>query len=119
MASYQTRNLLPLAVRRTTMELVNLVMSEKVFRDDGSFETIEDYVETRARVITLTSSEIQRLRENGITINSGFSISIIGELATVPDYILLVGSQVLRVVSYTFEAGVSIMLADALPGVTD
>lgn len=116
-SDFQTRNLAPYAITRTTMEKITLVFSDKVFKDDGSFETLDDMQEISARVIALTSAEIQRLVEGGVTINSGVSISLVGELAKVPDYIILTGSELMRIIRYTFEQGVSVMVCDMLPGV--
>lgn len=78
---------------------------------------MEDPQEVRARVIDLQPSDIQRLEKDGITINAGKSISIVGKLLKVPDYIILPGSELMRAVNYTFKEGVSILIADSLPGV--
>lgn len=115
MANEQTRNLAPYAFTRTTMKLIKLIYSDKTFKDDGSFETVEQEVETKVRLIALTSSEIQRLFESGVTISNGVSISLVGELTRLPDY-LKDGEQLYRVVSYTFEQGASVMTCSMLSG---
>ncbi len=119
MANEQTRNLLPYAITRTTMKLITFMFSEKVFQDDGSFQLVENPRDIKARIISLTSSELQRLRESGITINSGISVAINEELTQVPDYLILPGSEFFRVISFTFEEGVSVMTCDELPGVEE
>lgn len=114
----QTRQLLPFAIQRTTMEEITLVFSDKTFQDDGSFilDPLDEQV-VKARIIALTSNELQRLRDGGVTINEGVSVSVIGELVQVPDYVKFEIDQIYRVVRYTFEQGVSIMIVDTLPGV--
>lgn len=114
---YQTRNLMPYAISRTTMNEITLVFSDKVFQDDGSFiRENETFLEYPARVIDLQPLEIERLREEGITLHSGINISVVGELATVPDYAIFEGDEVYRVIKMTPKQGVTIMLADMLPG---
>ena len=113
--SYQTRNLLPYSIRRTTMDVVFLVYSEKVFNDDGTFERVENEVEFFARVIDLQPFEIQRLKEGGITLNTGKSVSIPIEILNTPDFIKF-KNELYRVIQFTPREGATILLVDSLPG---
>lgn len=99
------------------MRDIILVFSDKTFENDGSFDLTTTETPIRARVIDLQPSDIQRLQEGGITINQGISISVIGELEKVPDYVKLEVDEIFRVVSYTFREGVSVMIVDTLQGV--
>ena len=116
MANLQTRNLFPYAIQRTTMEEITFAYSEKSFKDDGSFELEPEYEAVKARLITLTLKDIQRLQEGGITIEKGISVSVVNELTRIPDFIIREGEEIYRVVSYTFREGVSVLVCDSLPG---
>ena len=117
MSNFQTRNLLPYAITRASMDLVELVYSEKNFLDDGSFERIEnpESLEYSARVIDLQPLEIQRLQEGGITLNKGKNISIPFQLEQSPDFIKF-KNEILRVIQFTPSEGSTVFLVDSLPG---
>lgn len=110
--SYLTRDLLPLALSRASGESVVLITKQVVAEGDGSYSVTPAETTALARVVALTSSEIQRLQDKGITVNQGFSISIPSELSKAPDQVVRADGSVLKVVRYTIEEGASVMIAD-------
>lgn len=112
-----TRNLLPYAIGRNTVETVILVtlLPQESAADDGSFSFYKEEIQTTARVVALTSSEIQRLREAGITLNQGFSVALVGERQKAPDQVIRADGTLLKVKAYTIEEGASVFLCDMPP----
>jgi len=112
-----TRDLLPYAIGRNVTETVVLVtlLAQESVNDDGSYSFYKEQIEAEARVVGLTSSEIQRLREAGITLNQGFSVALTGELTKSPDQVQRANGLLLKVVAYTIEEGASVFLCDAAP----
>lgn len=112
-----TRDLLPYAIGRNVVEKVVLItlLSQPSADDDGSFTFYKEEIEADARVVALTSSEIQRLRESGITLNRGFSVALVGERQKAPDQVQRADGTLLKVTAYTIEEGASVFLCDAPP----
>lgn len=110
-----TRNLLPYAVGRNAVEAVVLITlyAQESAADDGSMSFYKEELQTNARVVALTSSEIQRLREAGITLNRGFSVALVGEKQKAPDQVQRADGTLLKVMAYTIEEGASVFLCDA------
>ena len=112
-----TRNLLPYAVGRNTVEVVVLItlIAQASPADDGSTSWYKEEVQARARVVALTSSENERLREAGITLNQGFSVALVGERQKAPDQVQRANGVLLKVKAYTIEEGASVFLCDMPP----
>lgn len=113
-----TRNLLPYAITRARMSLAIFNFSEKVFNNDGSFTLNKTFEEIQSRIIELQPSDIQRLRENGVTITEGISVSIDRQLLTVPDSIEF-NNKIYKVVSYTISEGASTFTGGIASGVLE
>lgn len=110
-----TRDLLAFAVARSRTETVTLVTlspSQSVSKD-GSYSFFKEEVSALARVVPLTSSEIERAAMAGITLNQGFSVAVSGELTKSPDQVIRANGQLLKVIRYTIEEGSSVFLCDA------
>ena len=112
-----TRDLLSYAIGRNVVETVTLItlLAQESAADDGSFSFYKEEVRAKARVVALTSSEIQRLREAGITLNQGVSVALVGERQKAPDQVQRADGTLLKVVAYTIEEGASVFLCDAPP----
>lgn len=112
-----TRDLLSYAIGRNTVETVVLVtlLPQESAADDGSFSFYKEEIQAAARVVALTSSEIQRLREAGITLNRGFSVALVGERQKAPDQVIRADGTLLKVTAYTIEEGASVFLCDMPP----
>lgn len=110
--SYITRDLASLAISRNAGETVTLVVKNVTANGDGSYSAAPGTNPTAiARIVDLTPKEIQRLQDKGITINTGVSISIVGELAKAPYQVIRANGVILTVVEFTISENVSIMMA--------
>lgn len=109
-----TRELAVFAIGRLAGELVTLVLKTKTQSADGSFSVnvLSQYV--YGYLVTLTANDIQRLQSQGISIQSGVSLSLPFEVSQMPDTVLYNYSE-MRVVSGTIEEGVSVFVLDEAP----
>lgn len=110
--SYITRDLASLAISRNAGEPVILVVKNVTANGDGSYmSSLPGTYPAIARIVDLTPKEIQRLQDKGITINTGVSIAIVGELVKAPYQVIRENGVVLTVVGFTISENVSIMMA--------
>lgn len=107
-----TRDLLPFAVGRNTVEQITSIVLFTTLLDNGSASWFKEETPVLARVVALTPNEIQRLLEAGITVNQGVSVSIVGELPKAPDQIVRADGTIMKVVQFTIEEGATILAAD-------
>lgn len=111
-----TRNLFPFAIGRNAVHTVIPIFSTKTHNNDGSINLVnQPEIPYLSRVDVLTPSDIQRLQGEGVTINEGLSVSIVENFLVSPDSIKF-NDQILKVVSFTFKEGVSIMIVSNIPG---
>ena len=112
-----TRNLFPYAIGRNVVETVTLItlIAQDSPDDDGSLSWYKEEILAQARVVALTSAEIERLRESGITLNRGFSVALVGERQKAPDQVQRANGVLLKVSHYTIEEGASVFLCDMPP----
>jgi len=110
-----TRDLLSYAIGRNVSEEITLITQEPVANGDGSYNPQPVESQAFARVVALVQSEITRLAMAGITLQQGVSIAIVGELVKIPDRIIRADGTLLKVVQYTVEENVTVMIAD-VPG---
>lgn len=108
-----TRDLLPFAVGRARSETVTVVtLKDVVLQDDGSASFYKEELQMLARVVALTSNEIERLQAGGLTINQGVSVAIVGELAKCPESIIRADGTIVKIVKFTIEEGATVMIGD-------
>jgi len=110
-----TRDLLPFTVGRNLGEVVTVVTLFPTLQDDGSADFFKSEVQTLARVVALTSNEIERLQSAGITLNQGVSIALVGELSKCPDQIIRTDGTIIKIVKFTIEEGATVMVGDVPP----
>jgi len=113
-ATAATRALYPFAIARSLTDEVGLVYTTKTLNDDGSFTLAQLPEWKMARVVDLTTSQIQRLQDKGVTIQHGVSVSFPCELDNSPDAISY-GPDLLKVVEYTISEGCSVLTLDKAP----
>lgn len=109
-----TRDLFPYATIRQSGELVEMIFETSIALPDGSYSVKRNNIMYRARVTDLSSDQIQRLQEGGMTVHSGSCISIPYELPSAPDSIIY-NTQTYKVMESTITEGVSIFLVDKQP----
>lgn len=109
-----TRRLAGFAVNRIASTPINIVYLTKVFQEDGSFQTVERIEKRKCFLTNLTDSEIERLREGGITVTTGASVSIVGELVEIPNE-FRIGASRFRAVKYSIAQGVSNFTLEQIP----
>lgn len=105
-----TRDLLPFAVGRNAGETVDLLVLSPTPLADGSFSVVGSESDQAARVVNLSPSEIQRLREGGITISEGVSVSFVGEPVKIPDSVILASGVRVKVKHYTRSEGATVLI---------
>lgn len=113
-----TRDLLPYAVGRAVTENVILITYKDLQPSDaldGSYRYFKEETETKARVVALTSNEIERLAAGGLTLNRGVRVALVGEVTKDPDQIVRASGVVLKVMQSTVEEGASVFLCDIAP----
>lgn len=112
-----TRDLLAYAVARDVMETVTLVTLYPTpsVNGDGTFTFFKKENAVQARVVALTSNEIERLAAGGITVNKGVSVALTGELVKTPDQVIRADGTLMKVTAFTIEEGTTILTADIPP----
>ncbi len=114
--SYLTRDLLSFTVGRNAGELVTFITLGTFDNNgDGSFSPVETETEIKARVDDLTSNQIKRLQDKGITINQGINISVVGELEKQPDRVRRADGTVYKIITYAIVENATVMIADLPP----
>lgn len=69
-----TRGLQSMTAARIADVPCQVIFNHSILRDDGSSRNVTETIETMASVAPLQPTDIQRLREGGITVNNGVSI---------------------------------------------
>jgi hypothetical protein len=111
--SYLTKDLLSFAVSRNAGELVTLVTLTPISADgDGSYTPTIVETETLARIADLQPNQIKRLQDKGLTIHSGVSISIVGELEKAPDKVRRADGTEYKIVDFMIAENASILIGD-------
>lgn len=111
--SYITRDLLSHAVSRNAGEQVTLITNTTLsFDGDGSYTATENEKSVRARVVDLQPNQIQRLQDRGLTVHSGVSISVVGELTKAPDRVRRSDGREYKIIDFTISENASIMIGD-------
>lgn len=102
-----TRGMLSFTVARFARDELDLVYAKKTANQDGSYDVKPNVQRVRGFLTDLTDSDIQRLKEGGITINSGAFASFPFEMTEIP---LEIRSAAMRYkpVRYSISQGVSI-----------
>ena len=111
--TYITRNLLSFAVGRNAGEEVTLITNATLtFDGDGSYTPNKTETSIRARVVDLSPNQIKRLQDKGLTIHSGVSISVVGELAKAPDKVRRADGTEYKIIDFTISENASIFIGD-------
>jgi len=110
-----TRNLASFALSRNVPELVTAIIKTVVPAGDGSYTSTKIQTAYQARVVDLQPTELKRLQDRNFSINSGYSVAIVGELAKAPDQFIRASNQLLKVIDFTIAEGISVFVCDAPP----
>lgn len=123
--SATTRDLLKYASHRLQMLDVMLVYEQKTLADDGSFRIVETETETRGYLVELSTTDIKRLREGGINITRGVTLTLAEEIEKIPDRVKhkkdSTGKyrKVSRVAQFSRGEGITNMILDTATMITD
>lgn len=108
-----TRGLLPYAIRRAEMDPVELLFDEEQsITRIGTVEYVRFKITTGARVVALTTNEIERLNEGGITMDRGYSVSVSHRFKMSPVKIRLKDGTLLTIMKFTQDQGASVWVCD-------
>lgn len=111
--SYITRDLLSFTVGRNAGEEVTFVTNSQFTNiGDGSYGPTIEETQVFARVVDLQPNQIKRLQDKGLTVHSGVSISVVGELDKPPDKVRRSDGTTYKVIDFTIAENASILIAD-------
>lgn len=123
--SATTRDLLVYASHRLRMIDVILVHEQKTLADDGSFRITKSEVEAKGYLVELSVTDIKRLREGGINITQGVTLTIAEEIEKIPDKVKHKKDKTgkyrctSRVAQFSRGEGVTSMILDTATMITD
>ena len=95
--------------------MIETVVLAQVESGDGSFSDNPVQTPVLARVVDLQPNEIKRLMDKGITIQSGISVAIVGELVKAPDQIIRANGTIMKVVDFTISENATVLACDVMP----
>lgn len=118
MDAWISRQLLPYACQRLRLSDIILVYQSKQLQADGSFRVTELEDAEKGYFTQLTTTEIQKLREGGMSITSGAQLTLSTEIEKIPDQVKHrkgkdgIYRDISRVIQYSRGEGITNLILD-------